>query len=330
MPGFRIFYASKTNSHKRILEIMQALGSNFEISSKAEMDMLLDIDVRPDQIISSNPIKSSSFIKAAHAAGVKDFAFDSRDEIKKLSEFAPGSRVYVRLSVSNEGSQWPLSGKFGAETEESAKLLVEASKNNLTAYGITFHVGSQCTDEISWANAIEKSKLVWDIVQKHGINLRMLNIGGGFPVRYIDSVPQIDKISSVIERKLKEDFPENIDLFVEPGRAFAGEAGILVCSVIATARRDGKNWLYLDAGVFNGLMESVGGIEYSMVTEKKGPLKKWIVAGPSCDGFDVISRGTQLPEMEVGDKVYVLSAGAYTTAYASEFNGFPIPETYFF
>ncbi|MDD5092975.1 MAG: type III PLP-dependent enzyme [Dehalococcoidia bacterium] len=329
LPACRIFYAVKANSHKRIVKTMHAMGSDFEIASEEELNLLLDCGIAPQKIITSNPVKSVPFIQACHQAGVMDFAFDSLDEIEKLSRYAPGSRVYVRLTVSNEGSQWPLSRKFGVEIDEAAELLITAAKRSLVPYGLTFHVGSQCTNEIAWVNAISKSKRVWDMTAAKGVKLRMLNIGGGFPIHYTDAIPPLSRISRAIEKTVGRDFLESTEVFVEPGRVFVGEAGILVTTVIGKARRGEQNWLYLDVGVFNGLMESVGGFRYSMVTHREGPTRKWVVAGPSCDSMDVISNDKDLPELEIGDKVYILSAGAYTTVYASRFNGFPIPKTYF-
>jgi ornithine decarboxylase len=329
MPNARIFYALKANSHWRIAKILQDSGNGFEVSSEEELNLLLRCGVSPQRIISSNPLKSPQFIKAAHAAGVKYFAFDSPDEVEKLSQFAPGSNVYVRLSVSNEGSQWPLGGKFGVETEQAVELITRAGKGPLVPCGITFHVGSQCTDEMSWVSAIKKSRRVWNAVARKGIRLWMLNIGGGFPIEYTESIPPIDRIAAVIEETLRQEFPSGVEIFVEPGRAVVGEAGILVSTVIARARRNGQDWLYLDVGVFNGLMESIGGFRYSMVADRDGPARKWVVAGPSCDSFDVISKEVDLPELQIGDKVYISPAGAYTTVYASQFNGFPIPNTYF-
>lgn len=329
MPSARIFYALKTNSHWRIVRILQDSGNGFEISSIEEMDLLLRCGVSPQRIICSNPLKSPQFIKAAHHAGVKYFAFDSPDEIDKLSQFAPGSSVYVRLSVSNEGSKWPLAGKFGVETEYAVELIARAGKGSLAPCGITFHVGSQCTDEMSWARAIKMSRLVWEAAESKGIKLSMLNIGGGLPIAYTESVTPLDRIATVIEETVRQEFPPGVEIFVEPGRAVVGEAGILVSTVIAKARRNGQDWLYLDVGVFNGLMESIGGFQYSMVADRCGPTRKWVVAGPSCDSVDVISHEVELPDLQIGDKVYISSAGAYTTAYASRFNGFPIPKTYF-
>ena len=235
----------------------------------------------------------------------------------------------MRLSVSNEGSQWPLSRKFGVEVEEAVKLLVEAGKRELKPYGVTFHVGSQCTEQATWIKALERSKEVWDSAENLGLKLRVLNIGGGFPIKYADPTPSIVQIAKVVADRIEKMFPKDIEVFVEPGRALVGEAGILVATTIGKGMRNGQKWLYLDVGVFNGLMESIGGIQYSVAVVRNGPRSKWVLAGPSCDSFDVISTEVELTEPEIGDKVYIMSAGAYTTAYASSFNGFSIPKTYF-
>ena len=158
--------------------------------------------------------------------------------------------------------------------------------------------------------------------------LQLLNIGGGFPCEYTKHVPSITEILRAIKSSLKLDFPQDIRILVEPGRALVGEAGILATTVIGKAARAGREWLYLDAGVFNGLMEATGGIKYRFIASRNGIVKKWVLAGPSCDTMDIISKNVELPEPEIGDKVYVMSAGAYTTAYASRFDGFRIPMTY--
>ena len=325
----RLFYALKANPHRRIVKLLLELGADFEISSQEELSFLLSQGVPPQRLISSHTVKTEAFIKAAYASGVELLAFDSDAEIEKLAQFAPGSKVYVRLSVSNEGSQWPLSRKFGVEAEEAVRLLVEAGQRGLNPYGITFHVGSQCTEQSTWVRALEKSEEVWDSAESRGLKLRMLNIGGGFPIKYINPTPSIVQIAKVVGDMLTRMFPKNIEIFVEPGRAVVGEAGILVASVIGKGKRNGEKWLYLDVGVFNGLMESIGGIRYPMTVARNGPRSRWVLAGPSCDSFDVISTEVELTEPEIGDKLYIMSAGAYTTAYASNFNGFSIPKTYF-
>ena len=325
-----VFYAAKANPHPGIVKLLYELGAGFEIASKDELDLVLNLDVPPSKILSSNPIKTPDFIASAYARKVISFAFDSHTEIEKLAQFAPASNVYVRLSVSNAGSEWPLDRKFGVDVEDAVNLLLEARKRDLEPCGIAFHVGSQCSNPANWVKAIEKSKTVWELAKNKGIKLRLINIGGGFPCNYTKPVPSIIEMIETIKASLKTNFSQeqNIEVIVEPGRAIVGEAGTLVTTVIGKAKRDGQDWLYLDAGVFNGLMEVIGGIEYRFITSKSGPLRKWVLAGPSCDSMDIISNGVELPELEIGDRVYVMPAGAYTTAYASEFDGFHIPGTY--
>jgi len=157
-----------------------------------------------------------------------------------------------------------------------------------------------------------------------------LNIGGGYPINYTKNVVKIEAIEKNINNLIYEKFPENTKILIEPGRAVVGDAGIFVASVIGKARRADESWLYIDVGVFNGLMESVGGIKYSYIVESSSRTKykkKWTITGPSCDSFDIIDKGLMLPEPDIGSLILILSSGAYTTSYASEFNGFPIPKT---
>ncbi len=325
--GSRVFYAVKANPDIEILKLIHGLGIGFEIASEGELRILSSLGVSNDRIISSNPIKSFRFLRMATDYGVSYFAFDSEDEVLKLREFAPGCNVYVRLSVPNEGSEWPLSKKFAVEVDEAEDLMVFARKKGLNPVGITFHVGSQCTNIYNWNAALDKAKILWDRVEKKGIRLSVLNIGGGYPIRYTKSVVDIPSIEKNANRLIYEKFPRDTRIFIEPGRAVVGDAGVFVSKVIGKAVRADEDWLYVDVGVFNGLMESVGGIKYSYIVEGSREMKKWTLAGPSCDSFDVIDKDIFLPEPEIGNLVLILSSGAYTVSYASEFNGFAIPKT---
>ena len=324
----RIFYALKTNSHRDVIDLLLELGSGFEISSERELILLLKRGVSPENIIVSNPVKTIATIKASHKAGVNHFAFDSYTEIEKLARLAPYSNVYIRIVVSNTGSQWPLTRKFGVAADTAVELLQEAQRQGLRPEGITFHVGSQCMDPKTWALAIEESHRVWQLAEERGIQLQMLNIGGGFPIKYLESPQTIDVSANYVNDTIGRLFPPNISIFIEPGRVLMGEAGVIASTVIGKAIRSGEKWLYLDVGVFNGLMETIGDIKYPMISTKEGKLHKWVVAGPSCDSVDIIQSDVMLPELDVGDRVYILSAGAYTTAYASRFDGTAIPNTY--
>ncbi len=326
----KVFYAVKANPDIEILRFLNKLDLGFEISSEGELEILSSLGVKPERIISSNPIKSLKFLKLASSYGIDYFSLDSSDEIDKLSKFASRCNVYVRLSVPNEGSEWPLSKKFGVELDEAATLLSYAKEKGLNPVGITFHVGSQCTNVYNWHIALDKAKVLWDIANKNGIQLTLLNIGGGYPINYTKHVISIETIENHVSSLIYEKFPKEIEIHIEPGRAVVGDAGILVSTVIGKACRADEDWLYIDVGVFNGLMESVGGIKYSYIVESyrhTQSKKRWTIAGPSCDSFDVIDKNVALPEPNIGNLILILSSGAYTVSYASEFNGFSIPKT---
>jgi ornithine decarboxylase len=326
----RVFYAVKANPDIEILRYLNKLNMNFEIASEGELEILSSIGVKPSRIISSNPVKSLKFLRIAASYGVHSVSFDSAEEVDKLAEFIPHCNVYVRLSVPNEGSEWPLSKKFGVELDEAVYLLSYARDKGLNPVGVTFHVGSQCNNIYNWNIALDKAKTLWDLAKKKGIRLKLLNIGGGYPIRYTKNVIGIEAIEKNVDSLIFERFPGDIEVHIEPGRAVVGDAGIFVTTVIGKAKRDDEDWVYLDVGVFNGLMESVGGIKYSYLVEshkQTRPRKQWTVAGPSCDSFDVIDKNVTLPEPQIGSLMLILSSGAYTVSYASEFNGFSIPRT---
>lgn len=326
----KVFYAVKANPDIEILRFLNGLKLGFEIASEGELEILSSIGVEPSRIISSNPVKSLKFLKIAASYQVNHFSFDSMEEVDKIAKFIPDCNVYIRLSVPNEGSEWPLSKKFGVEIDDAVSLLSYAKDSGLNPVGITFHVGSQCTNIYNWNIALDKAKTLWDISRKKGMELRLLNIGGGYPIKYTKNVVSIEAIEKNVNNLIFERFPEDIEIHIEPGRAVVGDAGIFVSTVIGKAGRGDENWVYIDVGVFNGLMESVGGIKYSYIVEgnkQARSRKQWTIAGPSCDSFDVIDKNVSLPEPQVGNLMLILSSGAYTVSYASEFNGFSIPKT---
>jgi|SRR5208283_3736095 len=323
----KIFYAVKANPSIEILGFLNNFGLGFEIASEGELQILASLGVEPERIITSNPVKTFKFLEQAAAYGINYFAYDSTVEVEKLARYAHGANVYVRLSVPNEGSEWPLSKKFGVELDEATELLLVAKDKGLNPVGITFHVGSQCTNVYNWHAAIDKARDLWELAGDNGIRLQLLNIGGGYPIHYTKDVVDIESIEKKVAKAIRQKFSEEIGVFIEPGRAVVGDAGIFIATVIGKATRGNENWLYIDVGVFNGMMESVGGIKYQYVVGSRTEPKEWTIAGPSCDSFDVIDRGVRLPEPEIGNRILILSSGAYTVSYASEFNGFSIPKT---
>lgn len=325
-----VFYAVKANPHPRVLASLAQAGCGFEISSCGELEMALEAGAAPDRIVSYNPVKAPAFLTQAYRAGVTVFAFDSASELDKLAVAAPGCRVMARLVVSNAGSEWPLCGKYGVDAGQALELLGRAARMGLRPHGLTFHVGSQCLNQENWVDALFLCRQVWDLAQKKGLALELLSLGGGLPVYHGKKTPTIGEIGGRINLALGTLFPHDRPrLAMEPGRALVGEAAVLVTSVIGRARRGSEEWLYLDAGVFNALFEASQGIRYQVEAERKGPRRPFTLAGPSCDSVDTICQGAMLPSLGVGDRVYIMNAGAYTLSYASSFNGFPPPPVYF-
>jgi len=326
MPRVRPHYAVKANPDRRVLRTLMQEGCGFEIASTSELDTLFALGVNAAEVFYSNPMKSRQSIAYAAAKGVEWFVVDSVDELRRVHEIKADARVYLRVATPNIGSDWPLSGKFGAGASETREIIATAAKLGADLAGVTFHVGSQCRNPENWRVGIEKARTLFDAMTKAGLRPRMLDIGGGFPVRHVKPIPSIEVIGEVVNEALKA-FPEEVRVVAEPGRYMVSDAAYFVCRVIGTATRGGKRWMHWDAGLFGGVMETTEGLKYRIRTERSGPDIPWHVAGPTCDSVDVILRDEPLPsDLQESDFIYIRNAGAYTTAYASEFNGFPLPE----
>jgi ornithine decarboxylase len=326
MPRVRPHYAVKANPDPRVLKVLIEEGAGFEIASTAELDLLLTLGVRAAEIFYSNPVKSRDQIAYAAAKGVEWFVVDSTDELRKIQSIKTDAKLYLRIDTPNIGSDWPLAGKFGAHTGEVREIVATAAKLKADLAGIGFHVGSQCRNPENWRVGIEKARAIFDQMAKAGLNPRLLNIGGGFPVRHVKPIPAIEVIGDVVNRAL-ENFPANVKVIAEPGRFLVSDAGYFVCRIMGTATRAGKRWMHLDAGLFGGIIETAEGLKYKIRTDRAGPDAPWNVAGPTCDSIDVVMRDEPLPsDLQEGDYIYIRNAGAYTTAYASNFNGFPLPD----
>lgn len=326
-PDFKVYYAVKANDNIKLLEVLATLGANFEVASIDEVTKLVELGVSSSRMISSNPIKPINFIEVCRQYGINYLCIDSKEEIDKIKYVFPEARVYLRLEIENSESSWPLSGKFGLNLEEAEEIINYAKKRKINLVGVTFHAGSQNNSTTSIEYALEVVKEVFKIAKKYGFYMNLLNIGGGFPIDYTEKSRRIGDFRDKIYSKLLEfDNYENLILQMEPGRRVVGEAGVMVSKVIGKAVRNNENWLYLDVGVFNGLMETIGGINYLFKTNSRKKNKLFNLGGPSCDSMDVIAKNIELPEPDIGDFVYILSTGAYTTVYAARFNGYNVPE----
>ena len=325
--GFQIYYALKANDDQRIVKLLSSLGSGFEVASGEELSNVLKF-VSPERVISSNPVKPMEFIDYACKEKIKALCVDSFYEVDKIAKVCKRAKIYVRLAVPNEGSEWPLSRKFGADLKTALEILEYAKEKSLIPYGITFHVGSQCNNLRNWLIGIKLISNLWRECRRRGIRLYMLNLGGGIPVKYMREVLKVEDVAYYLKGLLRKFLYERpMEVCIEPGRGVVGDQGLLITRVIGRAKRGDEDWLYIDCGVFNGLAEVLGGIRYPIYSTKEGDLGEFFIGGVSCDGMDVVAERVELPRtLEVGDYLYFMSAGAYTSVYASHFNGFPPPK----
>jgi len=341
-PYAQIYYAVKANPDKAILSMLDELGANFDIASRYELDLILSLGISPDRMSFGNTIKKAKDVAYFYEKGVRMFATDSEDDLKNIAEHAPGSRVYVRIVMSDSSTaDWPLSRKFGCHPDMAYGLLIMARTLGLTPYGISFHVGSQQRDIGQWDEAIAKTKYLFSSLEKdENIRLTMINMGGGFPASYVQPSNDLTEYASEIYKYLTDDFGADIPLIaLEPGRSLVGDSGILITEIVLISRKTHtalNRWVYLDTGKFNGLIETLNeSIKYPIITENEddeAEEEEVIIAGPTCDSQDILYEEHKylLPvNLKIGDKLYFLSAGAYTASYASVcFNGFPPIKTY--
>ena len=332
LPQARIYYAVKANPAAEVIKALAGLDIGFDLASTGEIDRCVALGIGADRLCFGNTIKREREIAWAHAVGVDLYAFDSAAELDKLVRAAPGARVFCRLSVHGRGAEWPLTRKFGCAPRMAGELLVRAKALGMQPIGVSFHVGSQQTDPAQWSIAIGHAAGIFRSCARQGVELGMLNVGGGLPAQYRIPVPPlaqyIDTITTAVAREFGGSPPQ---LMIEPGRYMVGDAGILRSQVLLIAHHgnhDSRRWVYLDAGRYNGLAETQGeSIRYPIRTPHDGGAREPVIlAGPTCDSTDIIydRANYALPlDLAIGDAVDFLSAGAYTASYASvEFNGF--------
>ncbi|MBH9983139.1 type III PLP-dependent enzyme [Bartonella sp. B10834G6] len=332
LPQSRIFYAVKANPAPEILRLLVSLGSSFDTATVAEIEMVLDAGATPDRISFGNTIKKERDIARAYELGVSLYAVDCVEEVEKVARAAPGARVFCRVLTDGEGAEWPLSRKFGCVPEMAVSVLRRAHELGLNAYGVSFHVGSQQTNLKAWDRALADASKVFRTLAKEGIVLKLVNMGGGFPTRYLKDVPSAQAYGLAIFDSLSKHFGNRIpETIIEPGRGMVGNAGVIRSEVVLVSKKsdnDKLRWVYLDVGKFNGLAETMDeAIRYPIETAKDNDEKvPCVLAGPTCDSADVMYEKTPYPlpiSLTVGDEILIEGTGAYTTTYASvAFNGF--------
>ena len=335
LPAVNLFYAMKANPHEVILETLSGIGAGFDVASKGEILSAIKAGANAkEDLIFADTVKDPKHIAYAYSIGLDDFTYDNLSEITQIGRHAPGSNVHLRLAVSNKGSVAQLSKKFGAKIEEAVPLLLAARDHGLRPRGISFHVGSQCLDVHRYVEALDSTKIIFDRAREEGLDLEMIDIGGGFPVRYIDENIDLKSMCKVIVAHYRKLFGDEVMLVAEPGRSIVGDAVILVTKVISESVRDGRNWLYFDDGVYGSFLEVLlYKMKFPMRTNTSGSMTKYVLAGPTCDSIDIFSRDAkgevcevELPEMHLDDLLIAGSMGAYTYSESTRFNGFDPPK----
>lgn len=336
MPRVEIFYAVKSNADSKIIQKIDSRVNGYDIASLGEFHHLKKLGVAPERVLYSNPVKIPSHIQETYKHGVRSYAFDSMDEIKKLSEYAPGSNAYLRLKVSDYGSKFPLSKKFGVDPLHAVAYMDTAAGAGLVPYGLAFHVGSQSENPHTWTAAFETCGEIIKKLAKNGISIQMVDIGGGFPAIYTERITSINQLSRTINQAIDKHIPEGVRVVAEPGRFVSANSSVIVTSVIGREKRSDSEWVFLDMGVFQGLLEplEMSDWKYPIFTDygkkAKAFSRSYVLTGPTCDAYDTIGLDYQLPStLQMGDRLYIGSAGAYTTEYASEFNGFKGPDKFY-
>jgi ornithine decarboxylase len=331
-PGVAIHYAVKANPHPRLLTALSQVGCRFDVASPAEVDAARAAGSRPEAMVYSNPVKRRDHVAQAHSAGVRLFVVDSASEVAKVAQAAPGSAVLVRLLTSGAGSDWALSRKFGVTEDEAVTLLVAAKRAGLQAAGVAFHVGSQQRDPRAWVSPVAQAANIFRRVARYGLSPWLVDLGGGLPAHHAGAHEPLDLYAASIWNAVRRTFGGSLpDLILEPGRGLVGDAGTVVSSVIGIVHRGGRRWVFLDAGIFTGLVETLDeAIRYRLETTAFGPVGPCVLAGPTCDSADVLYEKVpvDLPlSLAEGDQVRFASAGAYTSCYSTVgFNGFaPLP-----
>ena len=335
LPRVQAYYAVKANPDPVIVKTLFEAGASFDVSSIAEFNIVYD-NIKHlseqdqhqwiwDNIIYANPIKAEETLRELDKYQPL-MTFDNREEVFKIRDHAPNARVVLRLRVSNAGAMVELSSKFGASHDEALDLIFEAVNAGLTVAGLSFHVGSQTTNFENYMQAINMAALIFKEVKERGYDkMDLLDIGGGFPAPYDESVKPFSELTKRINTELNRLIPEDIKIIAEPGRFLVATTATAVSKIIGKAVRHGKLCYYIDDGVYHTFSGVIfDHCQYHFDAFKVGPTQICTVFGPTCDGLDVISMTEELPEdLQRGDLLSSKNIGAYSGATSTYFNGFP-------
>ncbi|WP_160149533.1 type III PLP-dependent enzyme [Roseiconus lacunae] len=331
LPGVDLYYAAKSNCDLNILSTLCAENAFVDICSEGELDAALAAGFTPDRMLHTHPCKTDRNLLRCYDAGVRWFVFDNSFEAEKIARLAPDASLLMRLAVSGNSSMINLSSKFGAPLEDALEILQCARQLGLNVRGFSFHVGSQCIDPEDYRSVLRSVRGFWDQAAELGFGLEILDIGGGFPAPYLENAPTMDSFGFVVSEGLRESFGDlPIRLIAEPGRGLSAECTTLITRVIGKSTRWGTPWYIIDDGLYGSFSGKVfDHADFPLIVENAWDrgAEACVIAGPTCDSSDVVSRDQYLPVLEVGELLLVPSMGAYAGASASPFNGLPVART---
>ncbi len=333
LPRVQAYYAVKANSNQEIVKTLFEEGASFDVASYNEFmqvyEYIRHFEEREqdfyiwDKIIFSNTVKDRDTLRKIRRYKPL-VTFDNEDELRKIKEHCDTAGVVLRLKVPDIGSQVEMSSKFGAEPGDARRLIGHAFDLGLVVEGLSFHVGSQCTTFDNYTAALDIASQILHDVRQRGYQVKIVDMGGGFPVPYDSRVPQFEKLAGIINAECERLFPQDVELIAEPGRFMVATAAVLISEIVGKARRDGKIFYYINDGVY----QTFSGVVYdhwipNFHSFKSGPTEVCAVVGPTCDSFDKISLSEQLPaDLQIGDYLYTENIGAYSIASSTKFNGF--------
>ncbi len=331
LPGVEFFYALKANPDRIILKTLHKLGCSVDVCSQGEARLAFKAGFQADAMIHTHPCKTIRNLVDCYAQGIRWFTFDSALELPKLVEHAPEGKLLLRLAMASNSSVINLSAKFGAAKHEALPLLIRAAQLGLQVKGISFHVGSQCIAPSDFNSALREARRIWNQARSAGLELEVLDIGGGIPAPYRESILTLDDYCQGLGQALEKNFGDlPVRVIAEPGRCLCAEAVTLVTSVIGKNVRGGSTWYIIDDGLYGSFSGKVyDHADFPLFAEgmEDKPLLPCIVAGPTCDSTDVVARDQPLPELDIGELLLVPTMGAYTSASASLFNGLELART---
>jgi ornithine decarboxylase len=333
LPRVQAYYAVKANSNQEIVKTLFDEGASFDVASYNEFMQVYEY-IRHfeekdqdsyiwDKIIFSNTIKDADTLRKIRRYRPL-VTYDNADELKKIKAHCDTAGLVLRLKAPDIGSQVELSSKFGAEPGDASDLIEQAFGLGLVVEGLSFHVGSQCTNFDNYIAALDIAAQILNAARAKGHKINIVDIGGGFPVPYDARVPEFAKLAEAINAECTRLFPDDIELIAEPGRFIVATAAVLVSQIVGKARRDGKIFYYINDGVYH----TFSGVVYdhwipNFQAFKTGDTEVCTVVGPTCDSFDKISLSEQLPaDLQIGDYLYTENIGAYSIASSTRFNGF--------